>query len=127
MVSNLLKGYRLTSALVNLPLAAAANAVNVLVLTTIALAPNMVGVKTFKIKRIKLRNNNAGNTFVHVGTGVAGAFVDALPPLYSIANTTDDYGENDLPELELGATITAYPDAVGAGSFDIMVEAELLG
>ncbi len=121
---DLLTGKRRPGAVVNLPAAAAVNAVAIMTLSTFA---SMVGTKTFVLKRLKIRNNGGPNTWVHIGTGVAGAFADGIPALYSIANTTLDLVENDLPQVEFGATITAYPDAVGAGSFDVQVEVEEKG
>ena len=121
---DLIAGKRRTGAVTNLAAAAAANAAAIFAVSNYAA---MMGVKTLKIKRLKVRNNNAGNTWVHIGTGVGAAFVDLIPPLYSIANTTDDYMEYDLPQVETNATITAYPDAVGGGSFDVQVEVDEIG
>jgi hypothetical protein len=121
---DLLAGRRRIGAVVNLPAAGNAAAVAILTLSTFA---GMMGNKTFKIKRLKIRNNAAGNTWVHIGTGAAGAVVDMIPALYSVANSTDDYDEFDLPQREVLATIMAYPDAVAAGSFDVQIEAEEIG
>ena len=120
----LLQGVRRAGAVVNLAAAAVANATAIITLSTTA---NMQGVKSFRIKRLKIRNNNAGNTWVHIGTGAAGTYVPGIPALFSVANTTDDYVEGDLPAVNFTATITAYPDAVGAGSFDIQAEVEEQG
>ena len=121
---NLLQGKRRAGAMVNLPNAGAANALAIFTVSTIA---SMVGVKTIIIRRLIIRNNACGNTWVHIGTGVAGAFVHALPAFFSVNNSTDEYEEDALPGLELLATITAYPDVVGAGSFDVQVEVEERG
>lgn len=121
---DLLAGKRRAGAVVNLALAGAANAVALFTISTFA---SMVGVKTLVITRLKIRNNGAGNTWVHIGTGVGAAFINAIPPLWSISNTTDDYAEGDLPLIELAATITYYPDAVGAGNFDVQIEVEERG
>ena len=118
---DLLEGKRRQGAVVNIAAAGNANAAALLTLSTFA---SMVGNKTFILKRLKIRNNGAGTTYVHIGTGIAGAVVDIIPPLYSIANFTDDYAEFDLPQVEVLATVMAYVDAVGGGSFDIQLEAE---
>jgi hypothetical protein len=86
----------------------------------------MQGVKNMRIRRLKIRNNAAGNIFVHIGLGV-GAGVDAMPPLYSITNTTDDYAEGDLPGVSFTATIVAWPDAIAGGSVDVQIEVEEQG
>ena len=119
---DLLQGRRRVGAVTNLALAAAANAVAIFTISAFA---GMVGTKQLKIKRLKIRSNNVGaDTWVNVGTGVGGAFTPAIPALRLINNTTDDYDEFDLPETQLAATITAYPDAVGGGSVDIQIEVE---
>jgi len=121
---DLLQGIRRQGAVVNIAAAGNANALAILTLSTFA---SMVGNKTFIIKRLKIRNNSAGNTYVHIGTGVAGSVVDAIPPLYSVSGFTDDYEEFDLPQVEVLSTLMAYVDAVGGGSFDIQIEAEEKG
>jgi hypothetical protein len=89
---------------------------------------SMVGNKTQVLKRIKIRSNGVGaDTWVHIGTGVGGAFIDRIPALRLVNNTTDDYVEGDIPESEFAASITAYPEAVGAGSIDIQVEVDERG
>jgi len=117
---DLLQGRRRVGAVVNLAVALAPAAVAILTQSTFA---GMQGTKNLRIKRLMIRNNGAPNTFVHIGTGVA-AGVDGIPPIYSLANTTDEYNEWDLPQVEFTGTIVAWPDAVGAGSFDVQVEAE---
>jgi hypothetical protein len=120
---DLIAGIRRQGPVTNLPAAGAANAVAIFRVSNFA---GQLGAKTFKIKRLKIRNNNAGNGFVHFGTGIPLA-AEVIPALYSIGNTTDDYVEGDLPQAELAADLTAYPDAVGAGSFDVQVEVEEVG
>jgi hypothetical protein len=121
---NLVQGIRRQGTVVNIAAAGNGNALALLTLSTFA---SMVGNKTLIVKRLKIRNNAAGNTYVHIGTGVAGSVVDIIPPLYSVSTFTDDYEEFDLPQVEVLATIMAYVDAVGGGSFDIQLEAEEKG
>ncbi len=122
---DLLSGIRRTSAVVNLAAAGVANATAVMTLSTFA---GMLGTKSFRLKRLKIRSNNVGaDTWIHIGTGVAGTYVEGIPPLRIVNNTTDDYDEYDLPAVNFTATITAYPDAVGVGSVDIQVEVEEQG
>ena len=125
MITEMLKGKRRTGAVVNLAVAGNAAALAIMTLSTFA---SMVGNKTFIIRRLKIRNNGAGNTWLHIGTGAPGTVVDMIPALYSVNNTTDDYEEGDLPSMEVLANIMAYPEAVAAlGSFDVQVEVEELG
>lgn len=118
---DLLAGRRRQGAVTNLAAAGAANAAAILTLSTFA---GMVGTKKLVLKRLKVRNNGCGDTWLHIGTGVGGAFVDGIPALRVISDTTDDFMEHDLPQVEFTATITAYPDAVAAGSMDVQVEVE---
>lgn len=110
--------------IVNLALAAAANAV---VVYTVPVG--LVGTKSVKIRRVNLYNNAAGTTQVLIGTGVGGAFVALLPALDSINALSDQYGpETDLLQAESFANITAYPVAlVGAGTIDIQLEVIICG
>lgn len=126
MLVDYLAGKRKQGLVVNL---AAAGAVNAQAIFAQSVFAGMQGAKTLVIKRLKIRSNAVGaDTWVHVGTGGGGAaFVEAIPPLRLINNTTIDFAENDLPQTELNANITAYPDAVGGGSVDIQVEVEERG
>lgn len=124
MITELARGIRRVGPVTNLAAAAAANAQVCFTYSTFAA---MIGTKTLIIRRIKVRNNGAGNTWVHFGTGTGATFADAIPALWSVSNTTDDYVEGDIPAVELLASITAYPDAVGAGDFDVQVEVEEIG
>ena len=71
-------GLRRIGAVINIAAAGNANAVAMLTQSTFA---SMVGTKTLTLKRLKFRNNAAGDTYVHIGTGLAGAVVDIIPPL----------------------------------------------
>jgi hypothetical protein len=122
---DLLAGRRRVGAVVANTGLGAANAVVIMTRSTFA---SMIGNKTLKIKRLKVQSLGVGaDTWVHIGTGVAGAFVDAIPALRLVNNTTDDYAEGDLPQVELNANITAYPDAGAAGTVNIQIECEEIG
>ena len=120
------KGVRLQGPVTNLPDALVANA---LVIFQISNFAQLVGTKSVIIKRIKMWNNAAGNTTVIIGTGAGAGFNPLLMvPLYILNGMTDDYPENDIPEVEFFADITAYPTAlVALGSIDIQVEVEEIG
>lgn len=106
-------------------LAGAANAFTVFTLP--ALAGVLVGVKSAVLKKVILNNTTGANTKVHIGTGVAGAFVALIPALDSFNGLTDIYPDTDIPKAEAFADITAYPDAVGAGQVDISLEVLVRG
>lgn len=69
------------------------------------------GNKSFKIKRIKLRDVASGGTVVHFGVGQGGLFVEAFA-LVTVNNFNADFAEGDLPEVEFTADMTAYSDVV---------------
>jgi hypothetical protein len=120
------KGTRRAGNVVNLAVAGIANAQPIFQQSN---WPNQIGTKTFRIKRLKVRNNAAGTQFLHIGTGAgAGVFVDRIPPLVTVNNLTDDWVEDDLPEYVFTADCTAYPAALLAGgSLDVQVEVEEIG
>lgn len=120
-------GIYVRSGVVNLAAVGAANAA--VVYTIPALAAQLIGTKSARIRKVIMHNNAAGTTTVLIGTGVGGAFVALLPALDSINGFTDNYDYlNGLPEAESFANITAYPVALGAGtSIDIQLEVEIRG
>lgn len=73
-------------------------------------APNQIGVKTFKLKKVTGRNLGGGNQWLHIGTGVGGTFLDAIPPLFILNNMDFEFGEAELGNVEFTADMTAYPD-----------------
>lgn len=83
-----------------------------------------VGVKTFKIKRITILDTTAGGTVVHFGTGVAGAVVDVMPPMVTVAGmpVIQDFDDEDGPEV--GADLMAWAVAV---QVEIQVEVDEIG
>jgi hypothetical protein len=119
------EGIIVNSAVVNLPLALAANAV--LVYTIPVLVGQLVGLKSVKIRRVNLYNNAAGNTQVVIGNGIP--CVAIMPALDSMNGLSDQYGpETDLISVETFANITAYPTALaGAGTIDIQLELVIIG
>lgn len=122
---DLRKGFRVAGAVVNIAAAGVANAVAIFQQSNSAL---QIGTKTFRIKRLKVRNNAGGNLYLHVGTGAGAGFVDRLPPLYIIDTLTADWVELDLPEYDFAADCTAYPATlVAGGSVDVQVEVEEIG
>lgn len=122
---DMLKGVRLQGPVTNLAVAAAAAAVPIFQQSTFA---QQVGTRSFRLKRIKVRNNAAGNQWLHIGTGVGPAFVDAIPPLRTMNDNNEDFVEADLPDVEFFADMTAYPAALLAGgSLDVQVEIEEIG
>jgi hypothetical protein len=123
MESALLTGKRVTGPVTNLAVAAAAGAAAVYTLGTA-----WIGTKSLKIKKVMYRNNAGGQTYLHIGTGVGGAFVDVIDPIVIMNNQSDSLQEVEIVQNEAFATITAYPEAlVAGGSVDVQVEVDEIG
>lgn len=118
------EGIVITGPVVNLPLAAAANAV--VVFTIPVLANQLIGTKSVKILKVHLFNIAGGNDGVMIGNGVAGGFVALMPGLMSMNNLESIY--DNLLDVETFANITAYPVALpGGGTIDIQLEVAIIG
>lgn len=127
MLSELIRGVIVQGAVVNLAAAAAANATPIFRVSNTGAATG-IGVKSFKLKKLMVRNNAAGNQWLRVGTGVGGAFVDAIPPLMVLNNLDNSWQELELPDVELFVNMTAFPVAlVAGGSLDVQAEVEEIG
>ena len=121
------KGVRLQGGLVTLIGAGANNALPIFQVSNYAGV--QMGVRTFRIERIKGLNLAGVNTLIHIGTGllVAG-FVDIMPALFTNNGQNFDFVEGDLPEIEIGVDMTAYADfAAVLTPVYIQVEIEELG
>lgn len=115
------RGIRMIGGVINMNLAGVANA---FVIYQISNWGQMVGVKTFRIKRVKGINLAGANTDIHIGTGVGGAFVAMVPALHTFNGLNFDFVEDDLPEVEFAADMTCYPDLANV---TIQVEVEEVG
>ena len=115
------KGVRLQGPVVTLVGAGNAGALPVFQQSTFA---GMLGVRTFRIKRVKGLNQAGVNTLVHLGVGAAGAVVDSIPALWTFNTLNFDFAEFDLPEVEFAADLMAWAVAVPV---IIQVEVEELG
>lgn len=125
ILQGVIAGFRLQGPVTNIAAAGVANAAAIFQISNFA---QLVGTKSVIIKRIKIWNNAAGNTTVLIGTGVGAGFAALIPSLYTVNGMTDDYPENDLPQVEAFVDITAYPVALLAGgSIDIQIEVDEIG
>jgi len=120
------KGVRVQGPLVTLIGAGANNAQAIFQVSNYA---PQIGVRSFRIERIKGLNQAGVNTLIHIGTGLTvGTWADIMPPLFTNNGLNFDFVEGDLPEVEIGVDMTAY--AVFAGALTpvyIQVEVEELG
>ncbi len=104
------------------PIVAAANG-GALVVFQVSNWGQQIGAKTVILKRLFAWNNAAGNTVIHIGTGAAGAVVDAMPAIYTITNLNAGWVELEVPEVEFSTDIMAWCVAVPV---TIQVEVEEL-
>lgn len=114
------KGVKLQGTVIDMNLAGVANAFTIFQLSN---AAQQMGTKTFRIKKILGYNDAGVNTLIHIGTGVAGAFVASIAPLLTIAGIDFEF-TRDLLEVEWSADMTAYPDNANVY---IQVEVEEIG
>ncbi len=103
------KGIRLVGTPIPIVVAANAGALAVFQVSNAALN---IGTKTVILKRLLAWNNGAGNTVIHIGTGVAGAIVDVMPPLFTVTNLNAGFVELEVPEVEFSTDIMAWCVAV---------------
>lgn len=119
------KGVRLQGPNTEMDAQGAANAFTIFAVSNYAA---QIGTRTFRLKRVKGYNAGLADTLVHIGTGVGGAFVDSIPPLYVITLMNFDFVEADLPEVEWSVDMTCYAVAATvANPVWIIVEVEELG
>ena len=125
MQTELDRGVIVSGGVVNLAAALAANATAIFQVSNFG---QQIGTKSFIPKKLLVRNNAGGTLWLSLGTGVAGAFADALPPVRVMNNLDNSWQEFELPRVELFADMTAFPDAlVALGSLDVQVEVEEKG
>jgi hypothetical protein len=88
-----------------------------------------IGTKSFKPRKLMIRNNGGGNCWLFLGTGAAApAFASTLPAIRVLTNIDNEWQEVTLPAHEHFADMTCYCDALAAGgSLDVKVEAEEIG
>jgi len=120
------KGVRVQGPLVTLIANGVAGA---LVIFAVSNYVRQVGVRTFRIERIKGINIVAPpvNTLVYIGTGgpPPAAWVDLMPPIATIAGMNFDFAEGDLPEVEVNADLFAYAVATAAAPNSVFIQVEI--
>jgi len=114
-------GIRMVGTLVTLLVAANAGA---LVVYQMSNAAAMRGNKSFKVKRITILDTTAGGTLVHFGTGAAGAVVEALVAIRTVANMNVVEEWEDGAGPEFAADLMAFADAI---QVQIQVEVDEIG
>lgn len=81
--------------------------------------------RTARIVKIKGYNGQAAPITLTFGTGLAGAFVQSMSPLYVVNGMDFEFTEDQIPDMEFVASITASASAAAAAPNDIQVEIEV--
>lgn len=113
MPRNYKQGIRRSSPLVNIVAPA----------TGTALFPLPTG-RTGRVTKVHIFNTDVADTIVSLGTGLAGAFAAAMAPWLVVAGMDLELREEDIPNHEFVANITAMATVAGAPIF-IQVEVEM--
>jgi hypothetical protein len=77
------------------------------------------------IRKLRVRNRNAGATVVQIGTGLGGALVEAMPGFTVLAGLETEIPEEQLPEVEFFANITCQATVAGVAPADVQVQVEV--
>lgn len=126
METQLERGVLVPGAVINLP--APGGAINAAAIFQVSNFAQQIGTKSFKPRKLLVRNNAGGICWLSLGTGVGGAFVNGLPPVRVLNNIDSSWQETELPEVEFFADMTAFADALLAGgSLDVQVLVEEIG
>lgn len=125
METQLERGIRVSGGVVPLTVAGAAAAVAIFQVSNFA---QQIGTKSFIPRKLRVRNNAAGDTWLFLGLGAPVFTASVLPAVRVLNNLDNVWQEFELPAAEFFADMTAYPlTVVAAGSLDVMVEVEEKG
>ena len=72
------------------------------------------------ILRKVMTYNAVGATTLRIGTGLGGAFANIIPTLRLVNNMDDQWTQDQIPEVEVGADLTVQTDILG-----VMVQVEV--
>ena len=81
--------------------------------------------RTCVIRKLIVRNRSGANVWVDIGTGLGVAFVRSGPSFYAINGTINIWTEEEIPEVEFSANITAQVSAAAAAPADVEVTVEV--
>jgi len=68
--------------------------------------------------------SDVGNAVLDIGTGLAAAFANIIPSLAVINNVDNEWAEDEIPEVEVGANLTVQSSVLGV---QVQVEVEEIG
>lgn len=97
-----LAGIEVVGAVVTLTPAGAGNAVTVF--TKTLTTNGIVGNKTYKILSAHIKNTSGADANISIGTGLAGAFVAAIPDIRIVDPFDDDIVFETSPEFSVDIT-----------------------
>lgn len=68
--------------------------------------------RTVILRKVMAYNNVAATT-LNIGIGLGGAFGNIIPTLGLLNNTDNEWLEDEIPEVEVGADLTVQTDVLG--------------
>ncbi len=118
MITEILRlkhGLRKSSPLVSI--AAAATPTNVYLLSA---------GRSAALRKIMISNRNAANADILIGTGLGASFAQVIPQVFSVSSGQDlEITEDQIPDIEFFATMTAQSSAAAASPNDVQIAFEV--
>lgn len=82
--------------------------------------------RTCEVRKIRIRNRNAGDSRVSIGTGIPpAAFVEAMPAFTVVANMETEIPEDLIPNVEFLANVTCQASVAAVAPNDVQVQVEV--
>ncbi len=82
--------------------------------------------RTCELRKILISNRNAANADIQIGTGLGGAFVQRIPQIFTVGSGQDlEITEEQIPNYEFTADITAQSSAAAAAPNDVQIQVEV--
>lgn len=75
--------------------------------------------RTVIVRKVMVYNNTGANAVIDIGTGLA-PLTNIIPSLFSLNTFDNEWTEDDLPEVEVGADVTVQSSVLG-----VQVQAEI--
>lgn len=81
--------------------------------------------RTANLRKLSIFNGNGAPTRIQIGTGLAAAFVQAIPDIYCVNGQDLQITEEQIPAVEFTADITVRATTAAASPADVQVLAEV--
>ena len=82
--------------------------------------------RTCEIRKIMISNRNPANANIQIGMGLGAAFVQCIPQIFAVGSGQDlEITEEQIPNFEFTADITAQSSAAAAAPNDVQIQVEV--